>query len=54
MLMRAVLSSKLPSLLFVFVLVLMLALDRAEKSLITFGQPSVRFRVAVVIPEICR
>jgi hypothetical protein len=45
MLMRAGLSLKLPSLMFIFGPVLMLALDRAEKSLM-------HLRVAVVITDI--
>jgi hypothetical protein len=47
MLMRAGLSLKLPSLMFIFGPVLMLALDRAEKSLM-------HLRVAVVITDIWR
>jgi hypothetical protein len=53
MLLRDGLSLKLPSPMFISGLVLTLVLDEAEKSLCTFGQPSVRVRVAVVILEIC-
>jgi hypothetical protein len=52
--MRADLSSKLPSLMFISGQVLTLVVDGAEKSLMHSGQPSVRVCVAVVIPEICR
>jgi hypothetical protein len=54
MLMRAGLSTKLPSSMFISEPVLTLALDGAEKLLITSGQPSVLVHVAVVIPEIYR
>jgi hypothetical protein len=52
--MRASLSSKLPSLMFVFRPVLTLALNRAEKSLMHLWQPSVQVHVVMVTPKICR
>jgi hypothetical protein len=54
MLMRAGLSSKLPSPTFVSGPVLTLLLDKAEKSLMHFWQPSVRVLVAVVMPKTCQ
>jgi hypothetical protein len=54
MLMRAGLSLKLPSLMFVSRPVLMLALDGAEKSLMHLRVAISAGSVAVGIPEICR